>query len=88
MKLKDMTELIGIYDAYRRLRHIIPDEEDILDEFRVIEDVIARNSALYQRDCKDVMFDMEQSEHMDVLNDRRLSAEQRAFRILGICNEA
>ena len=96
MELRDMTDLIRVYDAYRRLDHVMgflvgrvmPDEGAVLSELSVIEDVIVRNSALYQRDCKDPMFDMSQSEHVDVLNDIRLTADQRAFRILGICNEA
>ena len=96
MDLKDMTDLIRAYDAYKRLDHVmdlivgrvLPEDGTVLGELCVIEDVIARNSVLYQRDCKDPMFDMAQSEHVDVLNDKRLTAEQRAFRILGICNEA
>ena len=87
MNLKDMTDLISIYDAYRALDRKFEDEP-LLDDVRLIEDVIMRNSVLYQRDCNDISFDPLQSEHTDVLNDRRLTAQQRAFRILGICNEA
>ena len=96
MELKDMTDLIRVYDAHKRLDHMMdlmigrvtPDEGTMLSELGAIEDVIARNSVLYERDSKDPMFDMSQSEHVEILNDRRLSAEQRAFRILGICDEA
>ncbi len=86
MNLKDMTDLIRIYDAYAELAKRSDDPE--MDEIRLVEEVIMRNSVLYQRDCNDVSFDLSQSEHMDVLCDRRLTATQRAFRILGICNEA
>ncbi len=87
MKLKDMTDLIRIYDAYKQLKRL-DISYDLLDELRAIEDVIMRNSALYRRDCNDIYFDINECEHTDILNDKRLTAEQRAFRILGICNEA
>ena len=96
MELKDMTDLIRVYDAYKRIDHmmelmvgkILPEEDSLMTELHVITEVIARNSVLYQRDSMDPMFDMDDSEHVEVLNDKRLTAEQRAFRILGICNEA
>ncbi len=96
MELKDMTDLIRVYDAYKRIDHmmdlmvgrILPDDGSVMTELNAITDVIARNSVLYQRDSKDPMFDVNNSEHGEVLNDKRLTAEQRAFRILGICNEA
>ncbi|MBR4760800.1 MAG: hypothetical protein IK078_11730 [Lachnospiraceae bacterium] len=96
MELKDMTDLIRVYDAYKRIDHmmdlmvgrILPDEGSVMTELNAVTEVIARNSVLFQRDSKDPMFDVENSEHSEVLNDKRLTAEQRAFRILGICNEA
>ncbi len=96
MELKDMTDLIRVYDAYKRIEHmmdlmvgrVLPEDDCVMTELSAITDVIARNSALYQRDSKDPMVDIDNSEHSDVLNDKRLTAEQRAFRILGICSEA
>ena len=96
MELKDMTDLIRVYDAYKRIDHmmdlmvgrILPDEGSVMTELNAVTEIIARNSVLFQRDSKDPMFDVENSEHSEVLNDKRLTAEQRAFRILGICNEA
>ncbi|MCR4690712.1 MAG: hypothetical protein K5739_05180 [Lachnospiraceae bacterium] len=96
MELKDMTDLIRVYDAYKRMDHIMelmmgmvmPEDDSIMCELQTVEEVIARNSVLYERDSKDPMFDMADSEHAEVLNDKRLTAEQRALRILGICNEA
>lgn len=96
MELKDMTDLIRVYDAYKRIEKmmgvmvgdILPEEDSVMGELDAVGNVIARNSVLYQRDCKDPMFDLEESEHGEVLNDTKLTAEQRAFRILGICNEA
>ncbi len=96
MELKDMTDLIRIYDAVVRLEkaaellvgNMTPDEGSILEDLYAISDVIARNSVIYQRESKDPMFDENESQHEDILNDERLSAEQRAFRILDICSEA
>ncbi len=96
MELKDMTDLIRVYDAYKRIDHMmdlmvgrtLPDDGSVMTELNAVTEVIARNSVLFQRDNKDPMFDVENSEHSEVLNDKRLTAEQRAFRILGICNEA
>lgn len=96
MDLKDMTDLIRVYDAYKRIDHMmdmmvgaqLPEEGSIMWEFNAVTDVIARNSVLFQRDHNDPSFDVMESEHGEVLNDKRLTAEQRAFRLLGICNEA
>ena len=64
MDLKDMTDLIRVYDAYKRLDHVmdlivgrvLPEDGTVLGELYVIEDVIARNSVLYQRDCKEAVW--------------------------------
>ena len=95
MDLKDMTDLIRVYDAYKRLDHmmdlmvgrILPEEGSAMAELFAVNEVITRNSVLYKRDCNDPDFDEINSEHGDVLNDIRLTAEQRALRLLDICDE-
>ena len=95
MELKDMTDLINIHDSYKDLNRFADEiydlmgsaAEEVLMEIGLVDRVIARNSVLYQRDQGDPMFDIEDSEHSAVLNNDSLSAEQRAFRLLGICDE-
>ncbi len=77
MELKDMTDLIRVYDAYKRIDHmmdlmvgrILPDDGSVMTELNAITDVIARNSVLYQRDSKDPMFDVNELPTTDRMSD-------------------
>ncbi len=96
MELKDMTDLIKVYDAVVKLEemaglltgNMVPEEGTILKSLYAILDVIDRNSVILQKEKKDPMFDESESQHEEILNNTELSAEQRAMRLLDICKEA
>ncbi|MCR5339431.1 MAG: hypothetical protein K6E75_12835 [Lachnospiraceae bacterium] len=96
MQLKDMTDLIKVYDAVVKLEemaglltgNMVPEEGTILESLYAILDVIDRNSVVLQKESKDPMFDECESMHEEILNDTKLSAEQRALRLLDICSQA
>ena len=88
MSIEDMTKLIRIYDAYRRLDatssaicgDMVPLSGSILSELSVIEDLIHHNSAIMPEDEPDK--DIFETQYGIILNDTALSAKERARQLL------
>lgn len=90
MNIEDMTNLIRIYDAYRRLDaassaicgDMVPLSGSILSELSVIEDLIHHNSAIMPED--DPEDDIVDTEYGQILNNTNLTPDERAKKLLCI----